>query len=239
MQRKVSTGRLRGRRSRVASKILEYLVLISSKYGIEPNDLFDKFVEAWENQKSRCKELTVECRVKTESRAVFLVTTNNTVVAQFSVPNHLLKEKDVLKGFKYTPKRTPPVFEKDMLIGDLRIRMKRVNIKARVLEVPKPRIVLTRFGTCAKVANTIIADKTGRIQLPLWNKQIDTVSVGDVIQVENARVTVFRGGLRLRVGRYGRLYVIKTGPHPQSLHQDYVGVSGVVDEIRSTLPSVE
>lgn len=218
MQRKTSTGRPYGKRSRVISKTLKYLALISSKHGIELSELFDKFVDAWENQKSRCKKLTIECRIKTESHAVFLVTTNDAVVAQFPVVNYILREKDLLKGFRYTPKHVTPAFEKDMLIADLRTGMKHVNIKARVLEVPKSRMVITKFGTCVMVANTIIADKTGTIQLPLWNEQINTVSVGDVIRVENARVVLFRRELQLRVSRCGKLNVIETSPHRQGLN---------------------
>jgi ssDNA-binding replication factor A large subunit len=59
------------------------------------------------------------------------------------------------------------------------------------------------------VTNASIADETGTIQLPLWNQQIDTVSVGDTIQVEKARVVTFRGERQLRVGRGGKLSVVE------------------------------
>jgi len=87
--------------------------------------------------------------------------------------------------------------------------MKRVNIKARVLEVSQPRLVVTRFGFCANVANVLVTDETGNIQLPLWNKQIDEISAGDLIQVENVNVIVFRGVRQLKVGRSGKVSVIK------------------------------
>jgi ssDNA-binding replication factor A large subunit len=94
-------------------------------------------------------------------------------------------------------------------IGDLKSGMKRIDLKARILEIPRPRSVITRFGGFAMVTNASIADETGIIQLPLWNKQIDTVSVGDTIRVENARVVTFRGERQLRVGRGGQLSVIE------------------------------
>jgi len=94
-------------------------------------------------------------------------------------------------------------------IGDLKSGMKRINLKARVLEVPKPRSVFTRFGRFAMVTNASIADETGSIQLPLWNRQIDTVSEGDTIRVENAHVVTFRGERQLRIGRGGQLSVIE------------------------------
>ncbi len=98
---------------------------------------------------------------------------------------------------------------KHLQIRDLKSGMNRINLKARVLEIPKPRSVITRFGEFATVTNASIADETGIIQLPLWNKQIDTVSVGDLVQVENARVVTFRGERQLRVSRGGQLSVVE------------------------------
>jgi len=45
--------------------------------------------------------------------------------------------------------------------------------------------------------------------LPLWNKQIDEISAGDLIQIEKANVIVFRGVRQLKVGRSGKVSVIK------------------------------
>ena len=70
------------------------------------------------------------------------------------------------------------------------------------------RLVVTNFGSHANVANALVCDKTGIIQLPLWNKQIDEISVGDFIQVEDANVILFKGE-QVRVNRSGKLNVIK------------------------------
>jgi hypothetical protein len=216
MQMKVSRGRgrPRGKYHAVTDfKLLQYLALISMKYGIDSNNLFNSFVEAWNHQKSTCKNLLIECRKKTPDYAVFLVTNSFKVVAQFPIPKHILEEINPLKEFAYVKASTRTIPEntkaKHQLIGDLKSGMTRINLKAKVLEIPKPRSVITRFGESAKVANASIADETGIIQLPLWNKQIDIVSVGDFIQVENARVVKFRGERQLRIGRGGQLSVIE------------------------------
>jgi replication factor A1 len=94
-------------------------------------------------------------------------------------------------------------------IKDLRVGMKRINIKARVLEVSQPRVVATRFGFYANVTKVLVTDETGTIQLPLWNKQINEISAGDLIQIENANVIAFRGVRQLKVGRSGKVSVIK------------------------------
>jgi len=183
------------------------------KYGIDSNDFFNSFVEAWKRQQSTCGSLLIECRKKTGDNAIFLITEGCKVVAQFPISKHVLEETNPLKMFALTRalrrKKAKNIKVKHSRIGDLKSGMKRINLKARVIEIPKPRTVITRFGGFAKVANASIKDETGIIQLPLWNQQIHTVAVGDTIQVENARVVTFRGERQLRVGRGGQLRVIE------------------------------
>jgi replication factor A1 len=85
--------------------------------------------------------------------------------------------------------------------------MRHVNLNAKVLEIPEPTCVYTRFGSNAVVANALIGDATGTIKLCLWNDQIRCVSVGDNIQVRNARALAFKGEKQLRVGHKGTVSV--------------------------------
>ena len=216
MRMKTSRGRGRPRGkycSSADSRLLEYLALISMKHGIDSENFFESFVEAWKHQQSTCESLLIECREKTRDNAVFLITNDFRVVAQFPIPRRVLEENRPLKDFAPTGvigrKIVKVTKNKHQRIGDLKFGMNRINLEARVLEVPKPRSVFTRFGTFAMVTNASIADETGIIQLPLWNNQIDTVSVGDTIQVKNARVAAFRGERQLRVSRSGQLSVIE------------------------------
>jgi len=70
-------------------------------------------------------------------------------------------------------------------------------------------LVFTRFGNYASVANALIADETGTIKLCLWNEQIKSISVGDTVQLENARVSTFRGERQLRIGKNGMLSIVE------------------------------
>jgi len=216
MRMKVSRGRGRprgGHRSYADIRLLEYLAMISEKYGIDSEKFFDSFVEAWNHQESTSKSLLIECRKRTRDYAVFLITNGFKVVAQFPISKRILEETSPLKEFAYARASGRTTLEKGRVkhlrIGDLKSGMNRINIKARVLEIPKPRSVITRFGGFATVTNASVKDETGVIQLPLWNQQIFAVSVGDLIQVENARVVTFRGERQLRVGRGGHLSVIE------------------------------
>jgi len=109
------------------------------------------------------------------------------VVAQFPIPKHILKEINPLKEFAYAKASRRTMVErakvKHLQIGDLKSGMDRINLKARVLEIPKPRPVMTRFGGSATVTNASIADETGIIQLPLWvsrGGQLSVIEKGDL-----------------------------------------------------------
>ena len=216
MRKKVSQGRGRpyGSYHKLADyKSLNYLALISMRYEIDWNDFFNSLVEAWGHRASTCENLTIECRRKTRDNAIFLITEGCKVVAQFPISKHILEETNPFKDFTPTKalrrKKAKNIKVKNSRIGDLKSGMKRINLKARVIEIPEPRTVITRLGGSAKVTNASIKDETGIIQLPLWNQQIHIVAVGDTIKVENARVVTFRGERQLRVGRGGQFRVIE------------------------------
>jgi len=194
-------------------RLLEYLARISVKHEIDSGKFFSSFLDAFQHEEATCGELSIECRVKARDYATFLITNSHKVVAQFPVPEYILSKPNPLKEFTYgssfIKNSAQEAKSSHYQIKDLRVGMRRINIKARVLEVSKPRLVATRFGFYANVTNVLVADETGTIQLPLWNKQIDAISVGDLIQVENASVIVFRGVRQLKVGRSGKVSVVK------------------------------
>jgi len=85
----------------------------------------------------------------------------------------------------------------------LRAGMNHVNLKAKVLEVTQPKQVFTRYGNYASLAKAVIEDNTGQIKLCLWNDQIDAVSPGATVQIENARASTFKGERQLSLGKTG------------------------------------
>jgi len=189
----------------------EYLAFLSTKYEVDPDKLFYALISAEENQKSTCENLSIECRGKQQKKIVLLITKGPKVVAQFPVSKQFLAEQD--NPIKEIRKNNVPrrhLIKKEseprsFQIRDLRIGMKRVNLKAKVLEIARPTLVFTRFGNYASVANALIADETGTIKLCLWNEQINSISVGDIIQIENANTSAFRGERQLRIGKKGTL----------------------------------
>jgi replication factor A1 len=192
-------------RSKVS--IGEYLAFLSIKYEVDPDKLFCALISAGENQKSTCGNLSIKCRSKLQDKTVLLITKGQKVVAQFPIPKEFLLERsnsikdlispDMVRRHLNKKNKEPRLLQ----IRDLRAGMKDVNLKAKVLEIARPTLVFTRFGNYASVANALIADETGTIKLCLWNEQINSISVGDSVHVENARVSMFRGEQQLRIGK--------------------------------------
>lgn len=223
MRKRIWAGRGRPRGSHRARdiRILEYLVELATKHGISTREFFKAIVGAWENGKALCSGLNIQCRVKKRDCAIFLITEGCTVIAQFPIQEYVLKETNPLKGFDYVQERVKhaaKMKERRSLeshhtqIGDLKPGMKRISLRARVIEISKPKSVLTRFFDYVVFANATLVDETGRINLALWNRRINMVSINDMVQIENANVIMFRGEKQLRTGRNGRLKVVEANP---------------------------
>lgn len=86
-------------------------------------------------------------------------------------------------------------------IGGLRFGFSGVSLKARVVKKSEVRAVNSKDGTPLLVCDITLSDGTGQIPLAVWNSQIDTVSKGDLVQIQNARVRSFRGEIQLSLGR--------------------------------------
>ena len=193
------------------SSTSEYLAFLSAKYEVDPDRLFRALILAEVNKKSVCGNLSIEWRGETRDKVMFLILTNSKVAAQLSIFKEFLLEKGYpIRVFMETEKVRRFLAKKarqssTLAIRDLRSGMTQVCLKARVMEIPKPNMVYTRYGNYASVTNALIADETGTIRLCLWNEQIGFVSEGDTIQIENARASTFKGQRQLRIGKRGLL----------------------------------
>lgn len=196
---------------------LQYLVRISNKYGLDTQKFMSCFVEAWTQKKSLSlyKGISILCRQKTAEDGVFLLTRDESVIAQIRLSETTLRylpaidfaslPSDKSPSARRTEKREPV----DMKIKDLSLGVKWVNLRAKVVEKSNTRTVFSRMGNPLGVSTATISDNTGSVKLPLWNAQISMVSVGDTVQIENGRVKRFRGELQVSVGRKGRLVVVE------------------------------
>ena len=113
----------------------------------------------------------------------------------------MCKTKLAVEGFFENKKE--PVEAK---VGDLTPQSKAVNVTAKVVSKTETRdIPMGRDGSAHKVCDALIGDETGVVYLTLWDDNIDKVNEGDSIRVENGYVTLFKGNIRLNIGKYGKL----------------------------------
>jgi len=200
--------------------IAEYLYFLSVKYEVDFDQLIEGLIHARENQEVSRGKLLIECRQKAIEHDVFLITNDDKVVAQFFIPKHLLDQPnhfgDPTCNYLLRRIATRDIPGNPKHIRDLRFGMKRIDIKARVLDVPKATVVHTRYGEYARVTNALIADETGTIKLCLWNERVNAVLVDSVVQITDAKVTSFRGENQLTLGRNARLNMVESAGFPSS-----------------------
>jgi len=98
--------------------------------------------------------------------------------------------------------------KKEVKIKDLKPGMDNIDLKVRVLEAYKPKIIQTRKGSRI-ISEAIVGDDTGRTKMTLWGKKAGTVEEGDALEIKNAFVTVFKGQAQLNVGKQGEIVKIE------------------------------
>ena len=194
----------------------EYLALLTIKYNVDVDRFFNALIAAEQNKKAQCESLTIECRTKQNRTITFLITQNTKVVAQLKIPQDLLTKnknpiKEIRKNYLNNKYNNQKKIEPQTLqIKDLKTGMKKINLKAKILEISQPKHVITKYGNHARVANATITDNTGKIKLCLWNNQIETVKPGNTIQIQNAKIATYRNEKQLRINKNGTLHVTKT-----------------------------
>jgi replication factor A1 len=194
----------------------DQLAFIATQHEVYPTELFQALITAKEQSKPVfVSDLTVEYRGNVTSQAIFLITKDTKVVAQFRVPDETLARTDVSfdnsmdtsKVRKEIARQNPA--PSHFKIENLRVGMKKINVTAEVLQTAEPAKVHTQFRDNAVVSNATIGDESGKILLCLWDQQINSVHTGDYIEIKNAHVAMFKGEKQLRLGKNGTITVLE------------------------------
>lgn len=220
--RTVTVENLRGNRGRPSSPwhsmadmvSFAYLARISGKYGIDMTKFFGCIDNARMRGESSFDDLSIKRRLIVEDGCVFLITKDQRIVAQLKLTWKVLEylPKADISGFLVESRHATEQAELrsgDLKIKDLGSNVKRFNLRAKVTEKSIPRTVFSKFGEALLLSTATISDGSGKIRLSLWNDQIDRVSVGDLLHIENAQLKRFRGELQVRVSKFSELRVIK------------------------------
>jgi replication factor A1 len=96
--------------------------------------------------------------------------------------------------------------EEMIKVSDLGPRSRNVNMNVKVVEKGEVReIESRRDGSTHTVSESKVGDETGIVLLTLWDDSIDKIEEGKEYQIKNGYTTLFRGNIRLNIGRYGEL----------------------------------
>ncbi len=96
----------------------------------------------------------------------------------------------------------------DVKVGELKPESRAVNVLAKVMSKSEIRNIATgRDGAAHRVCDALVGDETGVVYLTLWDDNIEKVKDDDTITVKNGYINLFRGNMRLNIGRYGTLEV--------------------------------
>ena len=88
-----------------------------------------------------------------------------------------------------------------MKIEELKPRQAVDEVTFKVLELGEERT--TSGGN--RVVEALVGDETGVVKFTLWNAEISMLEVGKTYSLKNGYVTLFRGSMRLTIGRNGEL----------------------------------
>jgi replication factor A1 len=102
--------------------------------------------------------------------------------------------------------RSQPV---NVKVGELTPNSKAVNVTVKVVSKGEVRSTTSgRDYSEHKVLEALVGDETGCIYLNLWDDNIEKVKEGDILKIKNGYVNLFRGNMRLNIGRYGSFEVV-------------------------------
>lgn len=89
----------------------------------------------------------------------------------------------------------------NMKIRDLKPRQAVDELTFKVIEKGDERV--TPGGN--RVVEAVVGDETGIVKFTLWNTEISLVEEGKTYTLRNGYVTLYRGSMRLTIGRNGEL----------------------------------
>jgi len=97
-------------------------------------------------------------------------------------------------------------------IEKLTTNSREVNTIVKVVSKGEVRNVTGRDYSIRKVTDALVGDETGCIYLTLWEDNIDKINEEATIRITNGYVNLFRGNMRLNIGRYGSFELLDESP---------------------------
>ncbi len=91
-------------------------------------------------------------------------------------------------------------------IAGLEPGMRRVDITFKIMRTSKETIIDSfRDKGSHRVLDAVVGDSTAIVMMPIWNETIDSINVGGTYTLTNGYTGLFKGSLRLHLGKYGSI----------------------------------
>ena len=87
-----------------------------------------------------------------------------------------------------------------------------VNTIVKVISKSQVRNVTGRDYSVRRVADALVGDETGSVYLTLWDDNIDKVDEEATLRITNGYVNLFKGNMRLNIGKYGSYQLLEESP---------------------------
>jgi replication factor A1 len=98
-------------------------------------------------------------------------------------------------------------------IDSLERYSRNIETIVKVVSKNEPRKVSSRRDMSTHtVCDALVGDETGCIYLTLWDDDVDNISGGQILSIKNAKINIFRGSMRLSLGRQGTYDSLEDAP---------------------------
>ncbi len=195
---------------------LSYLIQFARKHNLTASNLHASLLATRQRGNAQCGALRIEIRSRGEQSSTYMFSLKGTPLAQANLQNDSIRKLERLPEdfLKANEPRSAKKLDANTVssIGNLRLGLSGVSFKANVIKKSQVRAVTSKDGNPLLVCDVTLSDGTGEIPLAIWNSQIDTVSAGDMVQIQNARVRSYRGEIQLSLGRKTGLMTVLEHP---------------------------
>lgn len=91
-------------------------------------------------------------------------------------------------------------------VSDLEPSSRSVNLRVKAVSHTEEREVQSRKDFSShRVCEVLVGDDSATVLMTVWDDMIDTVKDGSSYLIKNGYTSLFRGNIRLNIGRYGEI----------------------------------
>ena len=109
----------------------------------------------------------------------------------------------------------PSENEEIVKIETLTPQSRGVNTIVKVVSKGEVRSVTGRDYSVRRVADALVGDETGCLYMTLWDDKIDAIAEEATLSITNGYINLFRGNMRLNIGKYGSYELVEESPIEQ------------------------